>query len=286
MEKVKRHSSLRNRLKSSSIRRLYWAVAKRDVLAASIREESFYRNLLVGLRQSGLIFDIGANEGAKTDVFLRLGARVVAVEPDETCQSVLHDRFLRKGIRSGRVSLVAKAVSDEIGIKELWVDGPGSAVNSMSPKWIEHLREHKKSFQHGHCGLEFRNSSSVETTTIDDLMRLYGVPYFIKIDVEGHELNVLTGMRRPVPFASFEVNLCAFRSEGIECVNLLERLKADGHFNYTADCCVGFALGDWLQAEDFCAVLSSCSDESIEVFWRSSCAFTGSQVGGDKVGHS
>ena len=47
----------------------------------------FYRKLLAGLQRDGLIFDIGANMGAKTDIFLRLGARVVSVEPDDACRT-------------------------------------------------------------------------------------------------------------------------------------------------------------------------------------------------------
>lgn len=269
MENASWYGSLRNRLKSSSIRRFYWGVVRRDVLAASRREERFYRDLLVGFQDGDLIFDIGANEGAKTDIFLRLGSRVVLVEPDAACQLVLHDRFLRKGIRTRRVQIVGKAVSSKVGAEEMWVDGPGSAVNSMSRKWVDYLKEHKDSFKWGHCGLEFESKVLVPTTTVDEMIELYGVPYFIKIDVEGHELDVLMGMRQPVPFVSFEVNLRSFRSEGVECVRVLDRLKAGGSFNYTADCCAGFTLGNWFRADAFCPLLRSCGDETVEVFWRS-----------------
>src|ERR1700758_5243244 len=119
--------SVRNRLQSSSIRRMYWAVAKRENLVSSQREEEFYRKLLMGLECGDLIFDVGANRGCKTDIFLRLGARVVAVEPDETCQAILRDRFFRYRLRSRPVTLVDRALSDSNGVKELLMDGPGSA---------------------------------------------------------------------------------------------------------------------------------------------------------------
>jgi hypothetical protein len=101
---------------------------------------------------------------------------------------------------------------------------------------------------------------------------VHGAPFFVKIDVEGHELSVLRGMRRPVPCLSFEVNLRAFRHEGIECVRLLHRLEPDGLFNYTPDCCSGLVLREWVECEEFCIVLDSCTDESVEVFWRSECS--------------
>ncbi len=74
------------------------------------------QRLLQGLPRRGLIFDIGANHGAKTDVFLRLGARVVAVDPDETNQEI-----------------------DTAGHSSMWVDSPDSAKNTLSQKWVDTL---------------------------------------------------------------------------------------------------------------------------------------------------
>jgi FkbM family methyltransferase len=257
---------------------MYWALAKRENLVSSRQEEEFYRKLLVGLRRGDLIFDVGANRGAKTDIFLRLGARVVAVEPDDSCQAILRDRFCRYRLRSSPVTLVDRAVSDTIGVEELLIDGPGSAVNTMSRKWADHLKGNKEGFKYQHGGLEFSNSKSVPTTTLDDLVNRYGAPFFVKIDVEGHELSVLLGLRDAVPFLSFEVNLRMFRPEGIRCVQVLKALRADGGFNYTPDCCSGLVLDKWLPAEEFCSVLETCTDETIEVFWRSSFNLDRSRV--------
>ena len=244
-------------------------IARKDVFRSSKQEEEFYRKLLVGLKRGDTIFDIGANEGAKTDVFLRLGAKVVSLEPDDACLSVLRDRFLRYRLKPSRVSLVGKAVSDRNGTEQMWIDGPGSAVNTMNRKWADHLKDTKDSFKYGHCGLEFSQSKSVETTSIEELVKLYGAPFFIKIDVEGHELSVLRGMRQAVPFLSFEVNLSTLRQEGLECARMLGELEPGGRFNYTPDCGAGMTLPEWLALDEFCRVLDSCKEDTVEVFWRS-----------------
>jgi len=116
--------------------------------------------------------------------------------------------------------------------------------------------------------VEFAGREEVETTTLDSLMNTFGAPYYIKVDVEGHEPSVLRGLKRPVPFLSFEVNLPEFLPEGIECVEILTSLCENGRFNWSGDCQGGFALSDWLGGPDFIPVLRRCGEASVEVFWR------------------
>jgi FkbM family methyltransferase len=267
-------TGLYHRLKDSIIHELYWKLAGKHWILARKRQLDFYRCLLPELRPGDLIFDIGANVGFKTDLFLRLGARVVAIEPDETNQSILRERF--KGFRLAQKPLVivGKAVSDKSTVETMWIDGPGSAVNTLSHKWATTLKANKTRQTYDHCGLDFARKKTVETTTVDQMMSAYGVPIFIKIDVEGYELNVIRGLQRPVPYLSFEVNLPEFRPEGLQCVEILWRLAAAGKFNYAADCEQGLALDRWLSADQFLHVLGKCTEDAIEVFWKGSASET------------
>jgi hypothetical protein len=80
---------LRQRLKTSYLSDLYWVRTDPQRVERRSKEVSFYRSVLNGFRPGDLIFDVGANVGDKTDIFLRLGARVLAVEPDKAAQQVL-----------------------------------------------------------------------------------------------------------------------------------------------------------------------------------------------------
>jgi FkbM family methyltransferase len=263
-------NSLKSRLKTSFIRDAYWAVGHRERLKVRGKEVRFYESVLAGFEKGGLIFDIGANEGAKTDVFLRLEARVVAVEPNDACSRSLEERFLDFRIHPRPVTIVKSAVSDRSGAEEMLIDGPGSAVNTLSSKWAESLKKNKATFGYKHCGLEFKQTKLVETTTIDELIARHGVPFFVKIDVEGYELSALRGLHRPVPYLSFEVNLPEFRPEGLQCIQVLAELAPTGVFNYTSDCTSGLTLREWVPANDLSAVLERCSERSIEIFWKTS----------------
>jgi FkbM family methyltransferase len=242
-------------------------IADRRWLDDRSREIAVYRSVLNELREGDLIFDIGANDGFKTDVFLRLGARVVAVDPDSVSKGVLVERFLRYRLSPKPVVIVGKAVSDKITTETLWLDEPGSAVNTLSQKWVGTLRSDKARFAGTHSSLKFSGTRAVETTTIEELISAHGQPFYIKIDVEGYEANVLRGLQRPVPFLSFEVNLPEFRPEALECVYALEQLAIDGKYNYIADIKQGLVMEEWLEAREFRAVLERCGQGTIEVFW-------------------
>ena len=80
----------------------------------------------------------------------------------------------------------------------------------------------------------------------------------------------LQTLLRLVPYLSFEVNLPEFRREGLECIEVLDRIAAVGKFNYAVDCINGLVLERWLEARDFLQVLNACAEKTIEVFWKTS----------------
>jgi FkbM family methyltransferase len=256
---------LYQRLKSSFVYDFYWACANQQLLDDRTKEIEFYKNTLQGFRKGYLIFDIGANQGYKTDIFLRLGARVVAVDPDEENQKSLKQRFVKYRLRPKRVSVEGKAVSDVISTKTMWIDAPGSAMNTLNPKWVQTLRTHPERFGQR---LDFASERQVETITLAELMATHGIPFFVKIDVEGHEPSVLCGLNRPVPYLSFEVNLPEFKLEGLQCINILREIAANGQFNYTVDCQRGLAFEQWMPQPEFTRVFEQCKEASVEVFWK------------------
>jgi FkbM family methyltransferase len=260
---------LYHRVKTSFAWDFYWRFANPRLIEERENELTFFRRTLQGFKPGELIFDVGANRGRKTDIFLRLGAHVIAVEPDESNQAVLRDGFLRYRITKKPVTIIGKAMSDRVGVETMWVHEPGSAKNTLNSKWVATLQSDGARFGKG---LQFGQKVEVETTTVGELIRTYGAPFYIKIDVEGHEPSVLRGLHTRVPFVSFEVNLPEFKSEAVQCVELLHALDADGEFNYTADCAGEMVLAQWLEKPAFLRALDSCRVPSIEVFWRTSLA--------------
>lgn len=265
VQTILKQIGLYERLKASRVYDFYWSYADPHWITDRAKEVEFYRRVLVGLRRRAAIFDIGANDGFKTDVFLRLGARVVAVEPDESNLEILKGKFLKNRIFPKPVTIENKAVSNSSGRMAMFVESAGSALNTLSPKWADRLRNDETRFGRH---FSFAAKKVVETTTLECLIARHGLPSYIKIDVEGHELNVLQGLKRPVPYLSFEVNLPEFKEEGLKCVDLLHQLAPEGEFNYVADCRTGLMLQSWKQRPDFLEVFEQCQEPTVEVFWR------------------
>ena len=135
------------RLKASYLYDIYWSIANKEIIIERNKEVEFYRTVLHGFQKGDLIYDVGANHGYKTDIFLRLGVKVIAIDPDEINQNILRQKFLRFRIKKKPVLIVAKAVSNRNSVQTMWIDEPGSAKNTLCQKWVNTLRNDTRRFE-------------------------------------------------------------------------------------------------------------------------------------------
>jgi FkbM family methyltransferase len=154
------------------------------------------RRLYAQLVKPGdLVFDIGAHAGNRTRAFAALGCRVVAVEPQPDFARLLR-RFFG---RSPRITIVEAAVGGVSGHAELAISQRTPTVTTASRAWRE-ARAGEPEF----AGVDWNRVVRVRVTTVDALIEQFGMPAFVKIDVEGAEPEVLAGLPRSVPALSFE----------------------------------------------------------------------------------
>ena len=147
------------------------------------------------VRPGELVFDVGSHVGDRVSSFRRLGARVVAIEPQPALQRVLRVLFGR----SRDVTIEPVAVGDSVGVLELHLNLPNPTVATGSSDFIASATDAP-----GWQGQRWSRRVTVPLTTLDALVARHGEPAFVKIDDEGLEDRVLAGLTRPVPALSFE----------------------------------------------------------------------------------
>jgi len=191
------------------------------------------------VRRGDLVFDIGAHLGDRVASFRRLGARVVAVEPQPAMVKVLK-LFYGRG---AEVAIETEAVGRNVGTTSMMINVDNPTVSSASLDFIDAAREAP-----GWENQRWTKSVSVPLTTLDELIDKHGVPAFIKIDVEGFEAEVLAGLTHAVNALSFEFTTIQ-RDVALACV---ERCIAMGYtrFNAALGESQNFVNADWVGGEE------------------------------------
>ncbi|NVO14833.1 MAG: FkbM family methyltransferase [Rhodoplanes sp.] len=147
------------------------------------------------VQRGDLVFDVGAHVGDRVGAFRRLGARVVAVEPQPALVRVLTVLYGR----DRAVTIEPLVIGRTDGYAELMINHANPTVSTASPAFVAAAA--------GAPGWEKESWTErlrLPMTTLDALIARHGMPTFIKIDVEGFEAEALAGLSTPVPALSFE----------------------------------------------------------------------------------
>ena len=206
-----------------------------------------------------LVFDVGAHAGNRVRAFAAIGCRVVALEPQPDFARVLRTLFAR----APRVAIVEAAVGERPGRSLLSISERTPTVTTLADEWRA-TRAAEPDF----AGVRWNQRIEVETTTLDLLIARFGLPAFVKIDVEGSEPAVLAGLTRAVGALSFEYLPRALDHVG-RCI---DRLTALGVYRFNRSIGESYALveEDWVDGQELLTTLASpsASQRSGDIYAR------------------
>ena len=137
-----------------------------------------------------MIFDFGFYNGLDAIFYIKKGFKVVALEANPVMAKKGIEKF-KKYIEEGKLMLINKAIFDEVGVMDFYVND----IYSSWKRWIAEYNGVKAKL------------ITVETTTLTELCKEYGVPYYIKVDIEGcgvHVARHLLTLEKKPQFISFE----------------------------------------------------------------------------------
>jgi FkbM family methyltransferase len=174
----------------------------------------------------GLVFDVGMHKGEDAEFYLNRGFRVIGVEPNPELVQYLRSRFAVQ-LKNGQLQLVDKAIAEHPSKVTFAVDSALSVWGSISPTFIERNRR-----LGNHATLV-----EVDAVPLDDLIVSYGVPYYLKVDIEGMDMECVRALHRFAVrphFISLESAVTSSIADSVACFDELAHLWALGyrHFKY------------------------------------------------------
>ena len=141
------------------------------------------------IQPMALVFDIGANVGDTVYEFIRWSHKVVAFEPNPNLHTRLTKRF------AGQNVLIQKCGLDNHNGTNTFKICDANSLSTFSQYWKEHSRFADRHY----WDIELE----VPVMTLDNAIDVFGIPDYVKIDVEGYEYEVLKGLTRLLPHTIF-----------------------------------------------------------------------------------
>jgi len=132
-----------------------------------------------------LIYDVGTHLGEDTDFYLRKGFKVVAIEANPVLAGKLRARF-QSNLSDGSLVVVDAAIAENAGEIGFYVNQTLSVWGTIRPAWAE-----RNAF-----GGNPSELIKVKAISFPEVLSKYGVPYYLKIDVEGADVLCLEGLTK------------------------------------------------------------------------------------------
>lgn len=223
-----------------------------------LAEINFYS---IFLKSDELCFDIGASLGGKTNIFYKIGGRVVAVEPDPEAFDILTKRFGK----NNKVVLLNKGVGAVPG--ELLLNrSDNSTLSTFDQNDVEATLNDVR-----FSTTKFYDKKAVKIETLDNLILQFGQPDYCKISTVGYEIEVLKGLSKPLKTISITCNVPQHIEKTIECVNLIDKLGSYRYNYFLSTLLNDFAEPNWITGTEMknrLVIMKNTPDHSryIEVF--------------------
>lgn len=190
------------------------------------------------LKKDDLVFDVGANLGNRVEVFLSLKCKVIAIEPQEACAAFLTWKF------GNKIALIKSGMSDHSGVEEFFISD-SHTISSFSKDFINSVSDSGR-----FSNTSWKKKVTSEVSTLENLIKQYGKPTFIKIDVEGYEPFVIRGLKSTINCVCFEYTVPELTDKSMECLEHLGSINSTYLFNYSAGETYDFELKEWVGLEE------------------------------------
>jgi FkbM family methyltransferase len=121
-----------------------------------------------------LIYDLGTNNGDDAAYYLACGFRVLAIDADPGLVAQVKERF-KAEIEAKRIIVLNVAIAAKTDKAEFWINDLHPELNSFDRGLVTRSDD-------------AHHSIWIGCRRLDDILSEYGIPYYLKIDIEGHDI--------------------------------------------------------------------------------------------------
>jgi len=139
-----------------------------------------------------LIYDVGMHNGDDTAFYLHQGFRVIGIEADPQLADLARRKFSTE-VGSGRLTILNVGIAERTGTGTFWICDGKSVWNSFHEKLACRVGQQYHSIE-------------IHTQRFCEILDEYGVPFYLKVDIEGSDYLCLRDLAGgPLPrFISVE----------------------------------------------------------------------------------
>jgi FkbM family methyltransferase len=176
------------------------------------------------------------------------GTKVIAVEPQDECVRILK---ILKLLYRRRFDIIHMACGAEEAEAEMLICD-ANTLSSLSKEWIYAVRSSGR-----FASFSWKRKKIIKMITLDSLICKYGLPTFIKVDVEGFEYEVIRGLSYPVKLITLEFTP-EYLAPILKCIQHLQ-LIGKILSNLAIAEVPKLVLGEWVTAEKIINILKNFS---------------------------
>jgi FkbM family methyltransferase len=173
------------------------------------------------MKRDDLIIDAGAHAGEDTEFYLAKGFNVVAVEANPSLAEEMRVRFAEATAR-GRLRIFNVAIAERSGTQALAVADDMTIWSSLSDKLVR---------RNELVGTRY-HYIDVPAIRFEELLAEVGVPYYLKVDIEGLDMLCVTALhqfRERPTFISIESQVSVADSSLARAIDELAHLWSLGY---------------------------------------------------------
>jgi len=167
-------------------------IKKMKVIWQEKKEDSHLKSEIeTSLKWQGIIYDVGMHNADDTDFYLKKGFKVIAIEANPALVDKAKDKY-KCEIEKGQFIILNLGITGEENSEQNitfffneYMTHWGSFDKALGWRSIQPWYTEEQD-------VSGRKSINVNTSTLSKIIKKYGDPYFVKIDIEGYDFIALS----------------------------------------------------------------------------------------------